>query len=150
MAGPCEGVARRQHQLLAHLGLGLIDEGADIAAANIDVDPAVEARVFTAQHGGLIADVNPGHVRQRDARATWSDHRQQLEAGHRIAIALGIAQVDGVALAPLDGLAHLHAAHRGGEHRLHIGDVEAVTGCFEPVDIHLDVAATGHPLGIDR
>ncbi len=150
LAGPGEGVARRQHQLLAHFSLGLIDEGADIATANVDVDPTVEARVFTAQHGRLVADVDPGHVRQRDACATWSDHRQQLEAGHRVAIALGIAQVDGVTLAPLDGLAHLHAAHRGGEYRLHVGDVEAVAGRFQPVDVHLDVAATRHPLGVDR
>ncbi|MNS61312.1 hypothetical protein D3C72_943360 [compost metagenome] len=150
LTGPGEGVARRQHQLLAHLGLGLIDERADIAAANIDVDPAVEARIFTAQHGGLVADVDPRHIRQRDTRAARGHQRQQLQAGHRVAIALGVAQVDGVALAPLDGLAHLHAAHRGGEHRLHVGNVEAVTGRFQPVDVHLDVATTGHPLCVDR
>ncbi|MNK96910.1 hypothetical protein D3C87_1172210 [compost metagenome] len=149
MARPGEGVARRQHQLLVHLGLGLIDEGAYIAAANIHVDPAIEARILAAQHGGFVADIDPGHVRQGDAGAARSDHRQQLQAGHRIPIALGVAQVDGVALAPLDGLAHLHAAHRGGKHRLHIGDVEAVAGRFEPVDVHLHIAATGHPLGVD-
>ncbi len=150
LTGPGEGVARRQHQLFVHLGLGLCHKRADVAAANIDVDPAVEARVFTAQHGRLVADMDPGHVRQRDARTARGDQRQQLEARHRIAIALGIAQVDGVTLAPLDGLTHLHAAHRGGEHRLHVSDIEAVTGRFQPVDVHLHIAATGHPLGVDR
>ncbi|MNQ75887.1 hypothetical protein D3C85_906960 [compost metagenome] len=150
LTGPGEGVARRQHQLLVHLGLGLCHKGADVAAANIHVDPAVEARVLAAQHGGLVADVDAGHVRQGDPLPLGGHQRQQLQAPHRVAVALGIAQVDGIALAAFDGLTHVHAADGGGQHRLHVGDVEAIAGRLEPVYLHLDVAATGHPLGVDR
>ncbi len=150
MAGPGQGVAGGEPETLLHPGTRLSHEGADVAPVDIHIDPAVEAGVLAAQHGGLVGEVDPRHIAQRNARPVGGHQGQQGQGLGGVAIVLGIAQVDGVTLAPLYGLAYLHAADGGGQHRLHIGHVEAVAGGAHPIDIHLDVASAGDPLGIDR
>jgi hypothetical protein len=77
---------------------------AEIASADVDIDPAVEPGVLALDDGWAVDD---------------------LQLLHGVAHALRVAQVDRVTLQAFHGLGDIHAAYGGPHDVLHIGDVEA-------------------------
>ncbi len=75
---------------------------------------------------------------------------RSAQALRRVAPFARVAQVDRKARQPLDGLADVLAADRARHQRLHVGDVQAVAGGRGAVDLHVDVAPAGEPLGQRR
>ena len=140
-------IAGRQRHLLGHRALHVQHRAAQVAAADVDVHKAGQARVFAAQHRRPVADAQLGHVAQHQALAARRDDGQRAQAGHRIAQLARVAQVDRETLQALDRLADVHAAHGAGHHLLHVGDVQAVARRGVAADVHVDVAPAGQALG---
>ena len=89
--------------------------------------PSRTSRAFSLRSiGGPSAMRDVGDVAQHDLRAALGDDRQRAQLLERVAHFARIAHVDREALQALDRLADVLAADRRGDHRLHVGDVEAV------------------------
>src|SRR5690606_4198067 len=71
---------------------------------------------------------------------------QLAQAGERVPAVARIAHIDWKALCAVDDFANVFAADCGTDHRLHVGDVQAVARGRITPDIDIDVAAAGQPL----
>ena len=123
---------------------------AQIAAAQVDVDPARQSRVLAAQHRRPVDQLNPGQVAQPRTSATLGDVRQVAQCFERIADLARKAQVEREALASDDDLADVVAADGGADERLHVVDGETVAGDGLAVDLDVDVAPARQPFGQRR
>src|SRR6266850_2478476 len=114
---------------------------------DIDVYPARKPRVLAFQHRRAVADLHLGHVAEADLRAALREERQSADLLDRVAHLARIAHVDGEALQALHGFADVVAADRRSNDAVHVGDVQAVARGGVAVDVHVDVAPAGKPLG---
>ncbi len=132
---------------LPHASLSFLDVRAEVAIADVYIDPTVRARVFAANHGRAVRDGNVRNDAQRHGLALAGDHRQLPELFHGVAQLAWIADVDRKALQALDRLRHVFSADGVRDHVLHVLDVESVARCGQPIDLRLDVPPSRDALG---
>ncbi len=150
LARPGDRDCRRDLHFLGDRALHVAHRRAQVAPADVHVDPACEPRVLALQHRRPVGDSHRRDVAQADLRAALGDHGQRAELLHRVAQLARVAHVDRKALQALDRLADVLAADRRGDDALHVGDVQAVARRRIAVDVHVDVAAAGEALGERR
>ena len=144
---PRHRVARRQCDLFGHRALHVAHRRAQIAAAQVDIHIAGQPRVLAAQHRRTVCDADVGHVGKHELLPARGDDRQRAQSGERIADLARVTDIDREALQALDRFADVHAADRRTDHRLHVGDVEAIAGRRLAPDVHVYIAPAGQALG---
>jgi len=80
-------------------------------------------------------------------RAAFGDERQIADILKRVADLTRIAHIDRKALQSLDCLADVVPTDGGRHDALDVRDVQAVAGRRDAVDLHVNVATAGQPLG---
>ncbi len=124
--------------------------GRQVTATHIDIDPAGQAPVLAAQHRRPGAHADIGHRAQGDLLAAGGQYRQLPEGLGTVAPFPWITQADGIARHTFDRLADRAATHRPGDHRLHIGDAQAVACRRQAIDPDIEIAAAGQAFGQGR
>src|SRR4029078_8300834 len=147
LAGPRERNPGKKLDLLRDCALRVLDDRAEVAPTDIDVDPPGEAGIFRAQHRRAVGKGDLCDRRELDLRAALGDDGQCAQLVDRVALVARVAHVDREALPALDGFADVFAPDRRGYDRLHVHDAQAIARGGVAVDAHIDVAATAHSLG---
>ena len=143
LARPLIGVPGGQFQLLRRAArLRSIHEAAVIVRVQVEIDVAGKRAVFVANHGGSARKRNRARLRRcgicaPDGRG--DQHRRSCSRSSRKSRC--VADVDRIALAPLDVLGDVLAADAGGDRPLHIGDGQSIAGGFGAVHFDIDVKA---------
>ena len=150
LAGPHDGVARRQLQLPGDPLASAFHVAAHVHPLDIHEGPAVDPGVLALDPRGAVHDRHVRHVSQGDTLPRGGDDRQQSQLLRGVAVGLGIADIDRVALQPLHRLGDIHSPHSGGHHLLHVGNIQAEASGALALDIHPDIAAAGNAFGVDR
>ena len=119
------------------------------AGVDVDVDVAGEPAVLVADHRGPFEEPDVGELRERDLRPR---HRRNERAGELVGVVAElprVADVDRVALAPLDRRRDVLAADRRHDDFLDFPDRQAVAGDLPPLQVEVDEVAAGDALAVD-
>ena len=136
--------------LFEHRVLQVVRDRGQVASAHIHIDPARQARVLAFEHRRPVGERERRHHAERDLLAHGRDDGQRAQALGCVAQFARIAQIDRIPCQAFDGLADVLAADHTRDHRLHIGNVEAVARGRRAVDLHVEVASAGQALGQRR
>ena len=133
---------------MGHGALGLVDEAADIAAADVQ-QHAPRSRPFSLLiiEGPIVTQVDDL------SSGTWAPllpvTRTFRELLRVLAEVARIADADGKTLAAFDGGGEVLAADRGFDRVLHVADVESVAVGGGAVDGHFQIRCAGGAFGIE-
>ena len=136
LPGPGDRISGGKLDALTDQLLCLRDVTAEIAAADVDVDPAVESCIFAAQLRRTIGDDEIGHGAQRRRCARFGDDREHAQLVDRVTQLAWITHVDWQALQAFDRLADVLAADRERHDLLYVSKAETKTRGTNTVDTH--------------
>ena len=113
-----------------------------IASAHINVDIACRSALLALEHGRAAGHADSSHGAKRNLLTRRGENRQVTQLVHAVTNFARIPHVDRISRQPLHAAGHVCTADCARYDLLDVGDVEAVAGCFQPVDIDIDIAAS--------
>ena len=146
---PLDVIAGRElHPFADALGGGF-DVARDVVGGNVHKDEPDELRVFVAdgRRAGLIADVRKqgdGHLRAGGGR-----HQHPLESVEVFPEIAGVADVDRITFAPLDGRSDGLAADGALDDVVHVADAQTVARRGFAIHVEVEEVTAGGALGED-
>ncbi len=130
--------------------VGTRHEAAVVRGAEVQVHIPGELPPFIPDHRRPPGERDRRYLAERDLGASGGGDHDLLELWEVVAKVVGVAHVDGKALATLHRLGDILAPDPRFDGALNIPDGEAVAGRLEPVDRNVDVEALRDTLGEDR
>src|SRR2546423_8578446 len=112
-------------------------KSAVVLRVQVDVNVASELTVFVADHRRATGERNLRHLLNRYLRPGWSGNEHSIQLSGIIAEIAQVTNVNGITLATLDVLRHVHAADARGNCLLHVGDGQPVLGRVWTIALHV-------------
>ena len=150
LPAPRHRVAGRHLDGARHRLLRAVDVTADVdlRGVEVDVDVAGQEPVLVADHGRALGELHLRDLLHRDLAAARQRQEHAPQRRQIVAVVAGVADVDAVALAPLDGRALLVAADRRHHHRVGGVDGETIPGELIALQHEVEEVAARHALGV--
>ena len=121
--------------------------GTQVAPANVDIDPARQTGVFTAQHGRPVGDADVRHVRQHQSLAALGNDGQAAQFFQGVTDFARVTHIDRKALQSFHRLTDVFTTHSRRNNRLHVGNIQAKAGSVVAAYVDVHIAPAGQSFG---